>query len=105
MGQFVVGNRSTPLHKIVRILEYVNQREVVGELELDDFMLQKCEYDRYNFRIDIREKLRENGWLGYGNGEYYIRLSGRRCVQGLSRTLPEHERPERYRSARRPDAA
>lgn len=98
MGKFVIGDRATPLHLIVRILEYVNQREVVGELALDEFMLQKCGYDNYNFRIDIRERLKENGWIGYGNGEYYIRFPGRKCVQGLSRTLPAHERPERYRS-------
>ena len=95
---FVVNGKSTPLDKIVRILDYMSEKEVTGELELDNFMLERCGYRNYNFRIDIRDKLRENGWLGYDNGKYYVRFSGRKATQGFARILPESKRPERYRN-------
>src|SRR5574341_1274378 len=99
-ASFVVNGKSTPLCKIVHILEYVNQQEVVGALALDNYMMDQCGYRNYNFRIDIREQLKKNGWLGYNQGEYYIRFKGRRVTQGFARILPERERPARYRHYR-----
>jgi hypothetical protein len=97
-ASFLVNGRSTPLAKIVSILDYVNEKEVAGELELDDFMKDSCNYRSYNFRIDIRDRLKENGWLGYSHGEYYIRMPGRKATQGFAQVLPNHARPARYRA-------
>lgn len=98
-ASFIVNGKGTSLAKIVRILDFVSEREVAGELELDDFMKDACKYHNYNFRIDIREQLKNNSWLGYNQGEYYIRFQGRRATQGFARILPDSARPERYRNS------